>query len=40
MIAVLVAVVIVGVVDLDQPARGLIQIPNQRLVDVARDIQP
>jgi hypothetical protein len=34
------AVVIVLVVDLDQPARGLIRVPVQALVDVARDIQP
>jgi hypothetical protein len=38
--AVMVAVVIVGVIDLDQPARGLIRVPNQSLVDVAKDIQP
>jgi hypothetical protein len=38
--AVMVAVVIVGVIDLDQPARGLIRVPNQSLIDVARDIQP
>ena len=37
--AVMVAVVIVGVIDLDQPARGLIQVPNQSLVDVSKDIQ-
>jgi Protein of unknown function (DUF4239) len=37
--AVMVAVVIVGVIDLDQPARGLIQVPNQSLVDVAKGIQ-
>ena len=39
-IAVTVAVVIVGVIDLDQPARGLIQVPVQSLVDVAKEIQP
>jgi hypothetical protein len=37
--AVMVAVVIVGVIDLDQPARGLIRVPIQSLVDVAKDIQ-
>jgi hypothetical protein len=37
--AVMIAVVIVGVIDLDQPARGLIRVPNQSLVDVAKDIQ-
>jgi hypothetical protein len=37
--AVTVAVVIVGVIDLDQPARGLIRVPIQSLVDVANDIQ-
>jgi len=39
-IAVTVAVVIVGVIDLDQPARGLIRVPLQSLVDVAKEIQP
>jgi hypothetical protein len=38
--AVMVAVVIMGVIDLDQPARGLIRVPNQSLVDVAKDLQP
>jgi hypothetical protein len=38
--AVTVAVVIVGVIDLDQPARGLIRVPVQSLVDVAQEIQP
>jgi hypothetical protein len=38
--AVTVAVVIVGVIDLDQPARGLIRVPVQSLVDVAKEIQP
>jgi hypothetical protein len=38
--AVMVAVVIVGVIDLDQPARGLIRVPVQALVDVAKEIQP
>jgi hypothetical protein len=37
--ALMIAVVIVGVIDLDQPARGLIRVPNQSLVDVAKDIQ-
>ena len=36
--AVMVAVVIVGVIDLDQPARGLIRVPIQPLVDVGKDI--
>lgn len=34
------AVVIVLVVDLDQPARGFIRVPIQALIDVAKDIQP
>jgi hypothetical protein len=38
--AVTIAVVIVLVVDLDQPARGLIRVPVQALVDVAKEIQP
>jgi hypothetical protein len=38
--AVTIAVVIVGVIDLDQPARGLIRVPVQSLVDVAQEIQP
>ena len=38
--AVTIAVVLVLVVDLDQPARGLIRVPVQALVDVAKDIQP
>jgi Protein of unknown function (DUF4239) len=37
--AVTVAVVIVGVIDLDQPARGLIRVPVQSLVDIAKEIQ-
>jgi hypothetical protein len=37
--AVMVAVVIVGVIDLDQPTRGLIRVPIQSLVDVGKDIQ-
>jgi hypothetical protein len=37
--AVTVAIVIVGVVDLDQPSRGLIRAPVQPLVDVAKEIQ-
>jgi hypothetical protein len=36
--AVMVAIVIVGVIDLDQPARGLIRVPIQSLVDVAKGI--
>jgi len=38
--AITIAVVIVLVVDLDQPARGFIRVPTQALVDVAKDIQP
>jgi hypothetical protein len=38
--AVVIAVVIVLVVDLDQPARGLVQVPVQALVDVAKELQP
>ena len=38
--AVTIAIVLVLVVDLDQPARGLIRVPVQALVDVAKDIQP
>jgi hypothetical protein len=38
--AVTIAVVIVLVVDLDQPARGFVQVPTQALVDVAKEIQP
>ena len=37
--AVTVAVVIVGVIDLDQPTRGLIRVPVQSLIDVAKEIQ-
>ncbi len=40
LLAVMVAVVIVGVIDLDQPARGLVRVPVQSLVDVAKEIQP
>ena len=39
-VAATVAVVIVLVIDLDQPARGLIRVPTQALVDVAKGIQP
>jgi hypothetical protein len=35
-----VAVVIVLVIDLDQPARGLIRVPTQALVNVAKGIPP
>jgi hypothetical protein len=35
-----VAIVIILVVDLDQPARGFIQVPAQALVDVAKEIEP
>jgi hypothetical protein len=38
MMAVTIAVVIVLVVDLDQPARGFIRVPTQALVDVANEI--
>lgn len=38
--AVTVAVVIVLVVDLDQPARGFIRVPTLALVDVAKEIKP
>ena len=38
--AVTVAVVIMLVVDLDRPARGLIQVPVQALVDAAQGIAP
>jgi hypothetical protein len=38
--AVTIAIVIVLVVDLDQPARGFIRVPTQALVDVANEIQP
>jgi len=38
MMAVTIAVVIVLVVDLDQPARGFIRVPTQALVDVAKEI--
>jgi hypothetical protein len=38
--AAVVAVVTVLVVDLDQPARGLIQVPIDSLVEVANEIQP
>jgi methylmalonyl-CoA mutase cobalamin-binding subunit len=40
MMSVTVAVVIVGVIDLDQPARGLVRVLVQSLVDVAKEIQP
>jgi hypothetical protein len=40
LMAVMVAVIIVGLIDLDQPARGLVQVPVQALVDVAKEIQP
>jgi hypothetical protein len=35
-----IGVVIVLVVDLDQPARGFIRVPIEALADVAKDIQP
>lgn len=34
------AVVIMLIIDLDRPARGLIQVPSQALVDAARGIPP
>jgi hypothetical protein len=40
MTAVTIAIVIVLVVDLDQPARGFIQVPVQALVDVAKEMRP
>jgi hypothetical protein len=38
--AITIAIVIVLVVDLDQPARGLIRVPVEALVDVAKELQP
>ena len=38
--AITIAVVIVLVVDLDQPARGFIRVPVQALVDVAKEMGP
>jgi hypothetical protein len=38
--AVTIAFVIVLVVDLDQPARGLIRVPTEALTEVAKEIQP
>jgi hypothetical protein len=35
-----VAIVIVLVVDLDQPARGFIQVPPKALTDMAKVIRP
>ena len=35
-----IAVVIMLVVDLDRPARGLIQVPVQALIDAQQGIQP
>jgi hypothetical protein len=40
MMAAMVAVVIVLVIDLDQPARGFITVPTDPLDDVAKEIQP
>lgn len=37
--AVTVAVVIVVIVDLDQPTRGLIQVPTQSLINVAKELR-
>jgi len=36
--AINIAIVIVLVIDLDQPARGLIHVPAQALVDAAQGI--
>jgi hypothetical protein len=38
--SVTVALLIMLIVDLDRPYRGLIQVPNQALVDAAQDIPP
>jgi len=38
--AVTLAVVIVLVIDLDQPVRGFIRVPIKALIDVAKNIQP
>jgi hypothetical protein len=35
-----IAVVIMLVIDLDRPARGLIQVPAQPLIDAQRGIPP
>ncbi len=35
-----IAVVIALVIDLDQPARGLVQVPTQALIDVAKGLPP
>jgi hypothetical protein len=35
-----VGIVIVMVVDLDQPSRGLIEVSPQALIDVMQGIQP
>ena len=37
--AITVAVVIAGVIDLDQPARGLIKVPTKALLDTVEEIQ-
>jgi hypothetical protein len=39
LMAVPVAVTIVGVIDLDQPARGLVQVPIRALLEVSKEIQ-
>jgi hypothetical protein len=36
----MVAVVIMLIIDLDRPARGLIQVPSQAMVDTAQGIPP
>ena len=36
----MVAVVIMLIIDNDWPARGLLQVPSQALVDAARGIPP
>jgi hypothetical protein len=38
--ALTIAVVIALVIDLDQPARGLVQVPTQALIDVAKGLPP
>jgi hypothetical protein len=35
-----IAVVIVLVIDLDQPARGLVRVPSEALIDVAKGLPP
>jgi hypothetical protein len=35
-----IGVVIVLVIDLDQPARGLVRVPTEALIDVAKGLPP